>query len=55
MFVVKNNRITDIIEQEHKPVRRNSKVVEQDGKEYIFDKEDGVFWLDGVRYSEYLR
>lgn len=24
------------------------------GREYIYDKEDGVYWLDGVRYSEYV-
>ena len=55
VFIVKNNRITDIIEQEHTPSKRNDKVIEQDGKEYIYSEEDDVYWLDGVQYSEYIK
>lgn len=54
VFIVKNNRITDIIEQEHRPSKRGNKVIEQDGQEYIFDEEDNVFWLNGIKYSEYI-
>ena len=25
-----------------------------DGKEYIYNEDDGVYWLNGVQYSEYI-
>ena len=32
----------------------NSDTIEQDGKIYIYDEENGVYWLDGIPFSEYI-
>ena len=32
----------------------NSDTIEQDGRIYIYDEENGVYWLDGIPFSEYI-
>ena len=56
-YIVHNNNITRV--HQNKPesvlISFNSNIIEVDGKEYIYNEEDGVYWLDGVQYSEYIR
>lgn len=55
-YIVNNNNITRV--HQNKPesvlISFNSNIIEVDGKEYIYNEEDGVYWLDGVQYSEYI-
>ena len=55
-YIVHNNNITRVHQNEPESVliSFNSNIIEVDGKEYIYSKEDGVYWLDGVQYSEYI-
>lgn len=56
-YIVHNNNITRV--HQNKPesvlISFNSNIIEVDGKEYIYNEEDGVYWLDGVQYSEYIK
>lgn len=56
-YIVHNNTITRVHRNEPESVliSFNSNIIEVDGKEYIYSEEDGVYWLDGVQYSEYLK
>lgn len=56
-YIVHNNNITRVHQSEPESVliSFNSNIIEVDGKEYIYNEEDGVYWLDGVQYSEYIR
>ena len=56
-YIVSNNNITRVHRNEPESVLMsfNSNTIEVDGKEYIYSEEDGVYWLDGVQYSEYIR
>ena len=56
-YIVSNNNITRVHRNEPESVLMsfNSNIIEVDGKEYIYSEEDGVYWLDGVQYSEYLK
>lgn len=56
-YIVSNNNITKVHRNEPESVliSFNSNIIEVDGKEYIYSEEDGVYWLDGVQYSEYLK
>lgn len=56
-YIVSNNNITRVHrnEPESALISFNSNIIEVDGKEYIYSEEDGVYWLDGVQYSEYIR
>ena len=55
-YIVHNNNITRVHrnEPESALISFNSNIIEVDGKEYIYNKDDGVYWLDGVQYSEYI-
>lgn len=55
-YIVHNNNITRMHrnEPESALISFNSNTIEVDGKEYIYNEEDGVYWLDGVQYSEYI-
>lgn len=55
-YMVSNNNITRMHRNEPESVliAFNSNIIEVDGKEYIYSEEDGVYWLDGVQYSEYI-
>ena len=55
-YIVHNNNITRVHrnEPESALMSFNSNTIEVDGKEYIYNEEDGVYWLDGVQYSEYI-
>ena len=55
-YIVHNNNITRVHRNEPESVliSFNSNIIEVDGKEYIYNEEDGVYWLDGVQYSEYI-
>lgn len=55
-YIVSNNNITRVHRNEPESVLTsfNSNIIEVDGKEYIYNKEDGVYWLDGVQYSDYI-
>ena len=50
---VKNNKVVEVEYSIVKPVYKGN-VIEVDGKEYIFDEEDNVFWLNGIKYSKYI-
>lgn len=52
-YEVKNNKVVEVEYSIVKPVYKGN-VIEVDGKEYIFDEEDNVFWLNGIKYSEYI-
>lgn len=56
-YIVHNNNITRVHRNEPESVliSFNSNIIEVDGKEYIYSEEDGVYWLNGVQYSEYIR
>ena len=56
-YIVHNNNITRVhqSEPESTTISFDSNTIEVDGKEYIYNEEDGVYWLDGVQYSEYLK
>lgn len=56
-YIVNNNNITRVHrnEPESALISFNSNTIEVDGKEYIYSEEDGVYWLDGIQYSEYLK
>ena len=56
-YIVSNNNITRVHRNEPESVLMsfNSNTIEVDGKEYIYSEEDGVYWLDGVQYSEYIK
>lgn len=56
-YIVHNNNITRVHRNEPESVLTsfNSNIIEVDGKEYIYSEEDGVYWLDGVQYSEYIK
>lgn len=56
-YIVSNNNITRVHQNEPESVliSFNSDIIEVDGKEYIYNEEDGVYWLDGVQYSEYIK
>ena len=55
-YMVSNNNITRVHrnEPESAPISFNSDIIEVDGKEYVYSEEDGVYWLNGVQYSEYI-
>lgn len=55
-YIVSNNNITRVHrnELESALISFNSNTIEVDGKEYIYSEEDGVYWLNGVQYSEYI-
>jgi hypothetical protein len=55
-YIVSNNNITRVHRNEPESVLMsfNSNTIEVDGKEYIYNKEDGVYWLNGVQYSDYI-
>lgn len=55
-YIVNNNNITRVHrnEPESALISFNSNTIEVDGKEYIYSEEDGVYWLDGIQYSEYI-
>lgn len=55
-YMVSNNNITRVHQSEPESVLTsfNSNIIEVDGKEYIYSEEDGVYWLNGVQYSEYI-
>lgn len=55
-YIVSNNNITRVHrnELESALISFNSNTIEVDGKEYIYSEEDGVYWLDGVQYSDYI-
>ncbi len=50
---MKNNKVVEVEYSIVKPVYKGN-VIDVDGKEYIFDEEDNVFWLNGIKYSEYI-
>ena len=56
-YIVHNNIITRVHKNEPESVLMsfNSNTIEVDGKEYIYSEEDGVYWLDGVQYSDYIK
>lgn len=56
-YIVHNNNITRVHQNESESVLMsfNSSIIEVDGKEYIYSEEDGVYWLNGVQYSEYIK
>lgn len=56
-YIVSNNNITRVHrnEPESALISFNSDIIEVDGKEYVYSEEDGVYWLNGVQYSEYIR
>lgn len=56
-YIVSNNNITRVHRNEPENVLMsfNSNTIEVDGKEYIYNEDDGVYWLDGIQYSEYIR
>lgn len=56
-YTVYNNNITRVHQNEPESVlvSFNSNIIEADGKEYVYNEEDGVYWLDGVQYSEYIK
>lgn len=56
-YIVSNNNITRVHrnELESALISFNSNTIEVDGKEYIYSEEDGVYWLNGVQYSEYIK
>lgn len=56
-YIVSNNNITRVHRNEPESVLMsfNSNIIEVDGKEYIYSEEDGVYWLNGVQYSEYIK
>lgn len=55
-YIVHNNNITRVHRNEPESVLMsfNSNTIEVDGKEYIYNKEDGVYWLNDVQYSDYI-
>ena len=55
-YIVSNNNITRVHRNEPESVLMsfNSNTIEVDGKEYIYNKEDGVYWLNDVQYSDYI-
>lgn len=55
-YIVSNNNITRVHRNEPESVLTsfNSNIIEVDSKEYIYSEEDGVYWLNGVQYSEYI-
>ena len=55
-YIVSNNNITRVHQNEPESVLTsfNSNIIEIDGKEYIYNEDDGVYWLNGVQYSEYI-
>ena len=56
-YIVHNNNITRVHQSEPEStlISFDSNIIEVDGKEYIYNEEDGVYWLDGIQYSEYLK
>lgn len=56
-YIVFNSNITRVHRNEPESVLMsfNSNIIEVDGKEYIYSEEDGVYWLNGVQYSEYIK
>ena len=48
-YIVSNNELESAL------ISFNSNTIEVDGKEYIYSEDDGVYWLNGVQYSEYIR
>lgn len=56
-YIVSNNNITRVHQNEPESalISFNSDIIEVDGKEYIYNEDDGVYWLDGVQYSEYIK
>ena len=56
-YIVNNSNITRVHQNEPESalISFNSNIIEVDGKEYIYNEEDDVYWLDGVQYSEYLK
>lgn len=53
-YEVKNNKVVEVKYSIVKPVYKGN-VIEVDGKEYVYNEDDGVYWLDGVQYSEYIK
>ena len=55
-YIVSNNNITRVHQNEPESVliSFNSNTIEVDGKEYIYNEEDGVYWLNGIQYSDYI-
>ena len=56
-YIVSNNNITRVHQNEPESVLMsfNNNTIEVDGKEYIYNEDDGVYWLVGIQYSEYIR
>lgn len=53
-YEVKNNKVVEVEYNVVKPVYKGN-VIDVDGREYIYNEDDGVYWLDGIQYSEYIR
>ena len=55
-YIVHNNNITRVHrnELESALISFNSNIIEVDGKEYIYNEDDGVYWLNGIQYSDYI-
>lgn len=55
-YIVHNNNITRVHKNEPESVliSFNSNIIEVDGKEYIYNEDDGVYWLNGIQYSDYI-
>lgn len=55
-YIVSNNNITRVHRNEPESVLMsfNSNIIEVDSKEYVYSEEDGVYWLNGVQYSDYI-
>lgn len=56
-YMVSNNNITRVHQSESESalISFDSNIIEVNGKEYIYSEEDGVYWLDGVQYSDYIK
>lgn len=55
-YIVNNNNIARVHrnEPESALISFNSSTIEVDGKEYIYNEDDGVYWLNGIQYSDYI-
>lgn len=56
-YIISNNIVTRVHKNKPESVLTsfNNNTIEVDGKEYIYDKENDVYWLNGVQYSEYIK
>ena len=53
-IVSNNNTRVHRNELESVLISFNSNIIEVDGKEYIYNEDDGVYWLNGIQYSDYI-